>query len=702
MEIYRAQLLPAAVEILLAAGLVDQAADVAEELDRCAQMIDTPAVQAMARYAAGSVLIARAQANQALAPLREAQRGFADLQAAYEVARCRALTGQAYQQLGDAESATVELAEAGREFARLGARPAAEQVAQLLRTTAPAGLTAREVEVLRLVAAGTQQREHRPHPGAEREDRGPASQQHLRQDRREFANRGGGVRVRARAGLTGRRPSVRAGRVHRVTETLLAPAVDYSATASEAYRAALAVIETVEPRIADATRAELADQRSSLKLIASENYASPAVLLTMGSWLSDKYAEGTIGHRFYAGCQNIDTVESIAAEHARELFGAEYAYLQPHSGIDANLVAFWAILAHRVELPELAELGVKGINDLTEEQWETLRHKFGNQRALGMSLDAGGHLTHGFRPNISGKMFHQRSYGTDPTTQLVDYDQVRRTAQEFKPLILIAGYSAYPRRINFAKMREIADEVGATFMVDMAHFAGLVAGKVFTGDEDPVPHAHLVTSTTHKSLRGPRGGLVLATEEYAPSVDRGCPMVLGGPLGHVMAAKAVALAEARTESFRTYAQAVADNAHAFADGLLRRGAKLVTGGTDNHLVLIDVSSYGLTGRQAESALLDAGIVTNRNAVPADPNGAWYTSGVRVGTPALTTRGFGAAEFDATAELMVNVFQNTTPVTAASGQPGKAKYVLADGVAEATKSASADLLANHPLYPGLQL
>ena len=243
---------------------------------------------------------------------------------------------------------------------------------------------------------------------------------------------------------------------------------------------------------------------------------------------------------------------------------------------------------------------------MTEEQWETLRHKFGNQRALGMSLDAGGHLTHGFRPNISGKMFHQRSYGTDPETQLLDYDAVRRAAQEFKPLILIAGYSAYPRRVNFAKMREIADEVGATFMVDMAHFAGLVAGKVFTGDEDPVPHAHLVTTTTHKSLRGPRGGLVLATEEYAPSVDRGCPMVLGGPLGHVMAAKAVALAEARTPEFQTYAQAIADNAKSLADGFLKRGAKLVTGGTDNHLVLLDVTSFGLTGRQAESALLDAG------------------------------------------------------------------------------------------------
>jgi glycine hydroxymethyltransferase len=488
-----------------------------------------------------------------------------------------------------------------------------------------------------------------------------------------------------------------------MTDTLSpSNAVDYAATASEAYRAALSVIESVEPRIADATRAELTDQRASLKLIASENYASPAVLLAMGTWLSDKYAEGTIGHRFYAGCQNIDTVESVAAEHARELFGAEYAYAQPHSGIDANLVAFWAILANRIELPELAEQGVKGVNDLSEEQWEALRHKFGNQRALGMSLDAGGHLTHGFRPNISGKMFHQRSYGTDPHTQLLDYDALRATAKEFEPLVLIAGYSAYPRRINFAKMREIADEVGATLLVDMAHFAGLVAGKVFTGEEDPVPYAHMVTTTTHKSLRGPRGGLVLATKEYADSVDRGCPMVLGGPLGHVMAAKAVALAEARTAGFRRYAQAVADNAHALADGLLKRGASLVTGGTDNHLVLIDVSGFGLTGRQAESALLDAGIVTNRNSVPADPNGAWYTSGIRIGTPALTSRGFGAAEFDRVAELIVGVLKSTTPVTAASGQPGKAKYTLAEGVADATKSASAELLTDHPLYPGLTL
>ena len=331
-----------------------------------------------------------------------------------------------------------------------------------------------------------------------------------------------------------------------------------------------------------------------------------------------------------------------------------------------------------------------------------LRHEFGNQRLLGMSLDAGGHLTHGFRPNISGKMFHQQQYGTDPDTGLLDYGVVAAKAREFRPLIIVAGYSAYPRRINFAKMREIADEVGATLMVDMAHFAGLVAGKVFTGDEDPVPHAHVTTSTTHKSLRGPRGGIVLAQEEFAGDVDRGCPMVLGGPLSHIMAAKAVALAEARTAEFREYAQAIADNAKALAEGFLRRGATLVTGGTDNHLVLLDVSSFGITGRQAESALLEAGVVTNRNSIPADPNGAWYTSGIRLGTPALTTRGFGPDEFDRVAELIVEVLSNTEPGTTKAGTPSKASYRLGDGVADRVKDASAELLEKHPLYPGLTL
>ncbi len=475
-----------------------------------------------------------------------------------------------------------------------------------------------------------------------------------------------------------------------------------AALISSAYSQALDVIESVEPRIAAATRQELADQRASLKLIASENYASPAVLLTMGTWFSDKYAEGTVGHRFYAGCQNVDTVEALAAEHARELFGAPYAYAQPHSGIDANLVAYWSILAHRVEGPWLDKLGAKNVNELSDADWETLRGELGNQRLLGMSLDAGGHLTHGFRPNISGKMFHQQQYGTDPETGLLDYDVVLAKAREFRPLVLVAGYSAYPRRINFAKMREIADEVDATLFVDMAHFAGLVAGKVFTGDEDPVPFAHITATTTHKSLRGPRGGLVLAQEEYAASVDRGCPLVLGGPLSHIMAAKAVALAEARQDSFRTYAQAIADNAKSLADGFLTRGANLVTGGTDNHIVLLDVTSFGLTGRQAESALLDAGVVTNRNSVPSDPNGAWYTSGVRLGTPALTTRGFGHDEFDTVAELIVDVLKNTQPGQTKAGGPSKATYSLADGVADRTRAASAEMLDKHPLYPGLEL
>ncbi|MCW2846959.1 MAG: serine hydroxymethyltransferase [Marmoricola sp.] len=473
-------------------------------------------------------------------------------------------------------------------------------------------------------------------------------------------------------------------------------------TASQAYNAALEVIAAVEPRVAQATRQELADQRSSLKLIASENYASPAVLLTMGTWFSDKYAEGTVGHRFYAACQNVDTVEALAAEHARELFGAPYAYAQPHSGIDANLVAFWSILANRVETPALEKLGAKNVNELSEADWEQLRHEFGNQRLLGMALDAGGHLTHGFRPNISGKMFHQQQYGTDPETGLLDYDVVAAKAREFKPLVLVAGYSAYPRRVNFAKMREIADEVGAVLMVDMAHFAGLVAGKVFTGEEDPVPFAHVTTTTTHKSLRGPRGGLVLAQEEFAADVDRGCPMVLGGPLSHVMAAKAVALAEARQPAFQSYAQNIADNAKSLADGFLSRGARLVTGGTDNHIVLLDVSSYGLSGRQAESALLDAGVVTNRNSVPQDPNGAWYTSGIRFGTPALTTRGFGHDEFDTVADLVHEVLSNTTAGTNKAGAPSKATYALADGVADRVQARADEMLDKHPLYPGLEL
>jgi glycine hydroxymethyltransferase len=469
--------------------------------------------------------------------------------------------------------------------------------------------------------------------------------------------------------------------------------------AAVAYSAALEVIAAAEPDVAAAISGELASQRRQLKLIASENYASPAVLLAMGNWLSDKYAEGTVGHRFYSGCEMVDRVESIAAGHARALFGADHAYVQPHSGIDANLVAFWAILARRVEEPALRAAGVRHVNDLPGADWERLRRELHSQRMLGMALDAGGHLTHGFRPNISGKLFQQASYGTDPETGMLDYDVIAAQAREFRPLVLLAGYSAYPRTPNFRVLREIADEVGATLMVDMAHFAGLVAGGVLTGDLNPVPHAEVVTSTTHKSLRGPRGGFVLCTSEYAPFVDKGCPMVLGGPLPHVMAAKGVAFAEARQPAFADYASAIVTNASALAEGLKKRGVRLVTDGTSNHIVLIDVaSSFGLTGRQAESALLDAGVVTNRNSIPRDPNGAWYTSGIRTGTPALTTLGFGPADLDEIADVIVTALRATTPANATA----KAKYVIDEQVAAASRQRCADMLARHPLYPGIDL
>jgi len=468
---------------------------------------------------------------------------------------------------------------------------------------------------------------------------------------------------------------------------------------ADAYRAALDVIAASEPTVAAHIRGELDNQRSQLKLIASENYASPAVLLAMGNWFSDKYAEGTPAMRYYAGCEYVDKVETLAADHAKALFGADYAYVQPHSGIDANLVAFWSILAHRIEAPFLADHETKSVNDLTAADWEELRQSFGNQRMLGLALDAGGHLTHGFRPNISGKMFEQRSYTVDPETERLDYSEIARVAREFKPLVIVGGYSAYPREINFAKMREIADEVGATFMVDMAHFAGLVAGKVFTGDFDPIPHAHIVTTTTHKSLRGPRGGMVLTNQsELVEFIDKGCPMVLGGPLANVMAAKAVAFAEARRPEFQTYAHQVRDNAAALAEGIAKRGGRIVSGGTDNHLCLVDVTSFGLTGRQAESALESSGVIVNRNSIPFDENGAWYTSGIRLGTPALTTVGMDESDLDQVADIICSVLQATEPTTTAAGATSKAKFTLADEVRDTTRARSAELLSANPLYP----
>jgi glycine hydroxymethyltransferase len=469
-----------------------------------------------------------------------------------------------------------------------------------------------------------------------------------------------------------------------------------------AFRAALEVVARVSPEVAKSIRGELADQRSHLKLIASENFASPAVLLAMGSWLSDKYAEGSPGHRFYAGCDNVDAIESRAVALAKALFGAEHAYVQPHSGSDANLVAFWAVLTHRVEAPALARLGAKDVRDLSTDDWEALRRTLGTQKMMGMALDAGGHLTHGFRPNVSGKLFQYCSYTVDPETHLLDYEEVRRRARAERPLLLVAGYSSYPRKVNFRLFREIADEVDAVLMVDMAHFAGLVAGKVFTGDFDPVRHAHVVTTTTHKTLRGPRGGMVLSDAALAETIDRGCPLVLGGPLPNVVAAKAVALEEASRPEFADYARRIVENAAALAAALQGEGVTVVTGGTENHLVLVDVRPFGLTGRQAEAALRSAHLTVNRNVVPYDTNGSWYTSGLRLGTPAVTTLGMGPAEMRAIAALVASVLRATTPQTTAAGKPSPANHRLEERVRSAAASAVRELLGRFPLYPGIEV
>src|SRR5262245_34591643 len=369
-----------------------------------------------------------------------------------------------------------------------------------------------------------------------------------------------------------------------------------------AYVANLTEVAKVSPDTARSIVHELADQRASLKLIASENYCSLATQLAMGNLLTDKYAEGFPEHRFYAGCSNVDAIESRAAEEAKRLFGAEHAYVQPHRGADANLIAYWAILHTRVGAPALEKLGEKNLSNLSAEQWNTLRHDLGNQRLLGLDYYSGGHLTHGYRFNVSAQMFEAHSYSVSRETGLLDYDAIERQARELRPLILLAGYSAYPRAIDFRRMRRIADTVGAVLMVDMAHFAGLVAGKVFKDDQDPVPHAHVVTSTTHKTLRGPRGGLVLCKEEFRDQVDKGCPLVMGGPLPHVMAAKAVAFTEANRPDFQSYAARIVENARALAEASMAEGMTVATRGTDNHLLLIDVRPFGLTGRQAESIL----------------------------------------------------------------------------------------------------
>ena len=487
------------------------------------------------------------------------------------------------------------------------------------------------------------------------------------------------------------------------------PLADYLASTSEpdrdfvAYLAALESVASVVPDVAGSIVRELADQRRHLKMIASENYCSLPTQLALGNLLTDKYAEGIPDHRFYAGCDNIDAIESRAASLACELFGADHTYVQPHSGADANMVAFWAILSARVETPALEKLRSKSPFDLDDAQWAGLRSDLGNQRLLGLDLASGGHLTHGYRANVSGRMFESHAYTVSKETGLLDYDQVRSQAKEVKPLILLAGYSAYPRKVNFRIFREIADEVGAVLMVDMAHFAGLVAGKVFTDDFDPVAHAHVTTTTTHKTLRGPRGGMILCDEEFAEYVDKGCPMVLGGPLPHSMASKAVAFQEALSPDFRDYAAKIVDNAQALAEGMIDQGITVLTGGTENHLLQVDVRPFGITGRQAEGAMRDASVTLNRNAIPFDPNGAWYTSGLRVGTPALTTLGMGEGEMKEIAGIFKTVLDATEPtIVKSSGKPSQARYKIDKSALETARSRVGDLLDSYLLYPQLDL
>lgn len=468
-----------------------------------------------------------------------------------------------------------------------------------------------------------------------------------------------------------------------------------------AFLAALDQIGAQSPTVAQAIIQELQDQRSNLKLIASENYSSIAVQLAQGNLFTDKYSEGYPQHRFYAGCDNVDVVESEAAGLACELFGADYAYVQPHSGADANLVAFSAILSSRVQAPLLKEYGEENQSNLPREKWDKIRHALHNQKLLALDYYSGGHLTHGYRHNFSGHLFDVYSYKVDEKTKLLDLDGIRKQLRELKPLIFLAGYSAYSRKLNFAKMREMADEVGAVFMVDMAHFAGLVAGKVFTGDFNPVAHAHIVTSTTHKTLRGPRGGIVLCKKEYAEWVDKGCPAVLGGPLPHVMAAKAVAFREALKPEFAAYAGRIVQNAQALAEACIKQGMDVLTGGTDNHLLLVDVAkTFGLTGRQAEAALRECRVTLNRNSLPYDANGPWYTSGLRLGTPATTTLGMGPAEMAEIAGVVKQVLSNVKPAATKQGTPSQAKYILSAAAKEGAHARVADLLKRFPLYPEL--
>lgn len=406
-----------------------------------------------------------------------------------------------------------------------------------------------------------------------------------------------------------------------------------------------------DPQVAAAIGEELGRQRHKIELIASENFVSPAVMEAMGTVLTNKYAEGYPGHRYYGGCEYVDKVEELARQRACELFGAEHANVQPHCGANANLAAFFAFV----------------------QPGDTV---------MGMNLSEGGHLSHGSPVNISGKYFHIVPYGVDPKTERIDYDKLEKIAEECRPKMIIGGASAYPRIIDFERMAAIAHKVGAFLMIDMAHIAGLVAAGLHPS---PVPYADVVTTTTHKTLRGPRGGMILCPEKYAKQIDKAVfPGTQGGPLMHIIAAKAVALGEALKPEFKDYQKQIIKNAAALAEELTKQGLRLVSGGTDNHLVLVDTRSKGLTGKDAEHMLDAIGITCNKNTIPNDPASPFVTSGIRLGAPAATTRGFLEEDFREVARIIGLVLSN----------PGKE-----DAQKEAAARVAA-LCEKYPLYPNL--
>lgn len=391
-------------------------------------------------------------------------------------------------------------------------------------------------------------------------------------------------------------------------------------------------IKTTDPEIAEAIRAEMERQNSHIELIASENWVSKAVMAAMGSPLTNKYAEGYPGKRYYGGCQCVDEVENLARERAKELFGCEYANVQPHSGAQANMAVFFAML----------------------EPGDTY---------MGMNLDHGGHLTHGSPVNMSGKYFHVVPYGVNDEG-VIDYDKVLEIAKECRPKLIVAGASAYARTIDFKRFREIADEVGAYLMVDMAHIAGLVAAGLHPS---PIPYAHVTTTTTHKTLRGPRGGMILSSNEMNEKFNFNkavFPGIQGGPLMHVIAAKAVCFKEALQPEFREYQEQIVKNAKALCEGLKKRGVKIVSGDTDNHLMLVDLTEAGVSGKELEKRLDDAHVTCNKNTIPNDPRSPFVTSGVRLGTPAVTTRGMKEDDMDKIAEIIAMVIQSEDNVDAA--------------------------------------